>query len=164
MSRLPHRSRESVHKASLGPRDRPDLSSLQSKSGGGGETRDYNEQDPTEPDDSAEKGPAPKRPKSRRSLKVHSPVRSRSSMNTRSSRTGAPGKASSNRQPLSNVSANHSPKKLARTQTSKFEAEEIGNEFDDTTLDGNEMIGHGTSMQMDMDMDLSGMLADCTQE
>ncbi|KAI6951484.1 hypothetical protein KC348_g84 [Hortaea werneckii] len=100
-------------------------------------------------------GPTPKRPKSRRSLKVHSPVKSRSSMNTRSSRMGAPGKASSNRQPLSNVSANHSPKKLARTPSSKFEATEIGNEFDDTTLDGNETIGHDTSMQMDMDMDLS---------
>ncbi|RMY71345.1 hypothetical protein D0863_05216 [Hortaea werneckii] len=164
MSSLPHRSRESVHKASLGPRDRPDQSSLHPKSGGGGETRDYNEQDPTEPVDSVEKGPTPKRPKSRRSLKVHSPVRSRSGMNTRSSRMSAPGKASSNRQPLSNVSANHSPKKLARTPSSKFEANESGNEFDDTTLDGNEMIGHSTSMQMDMDMDLSGMLADCTQK
>ncbi|KAI7347619.1 hypothetical protein KC320_g7126 [Hortaea werneckii] len=164
MSSLPHRSRESVHKASLGPRDRPDQSSLHPKSGGGGETRDYNEQDPTEPVDSVEKGPTPKRPKSRRSLKVHSPVRSRSGMNTRSSRMSAPGKASSNRQPLSNVSANHSPKKLARTPSSKFEAKEIGDEFDHTTLDGNETIGHGTSVQMDMDMDLSGMLADCSQK
>ncbi|KAI7659091.1 hypothetical protein KC319_g9061 [Hortaea werneckii] len=164
MSSLPHRNRESVHKASLGPRDRPDESSLQSKSGGGGETRDYNEQDPTELDDFVEKGPTPKRPKSRRSLKVHSPVRSRSSMNPRSSRMGAPGKAPSNRQPLSNVSANHSPKKPARAPSSKFEAKEIETEFDETTLDGNEMIGHGTSMQMDMDMDLSGMLADCSQK
>ncbi|KAI7493462.1 hypothetical protein KC367_g8634 [Hortaea werneckii] len=160
MSSLPHRSRESVHKAPSGLSCRMDLST--SKSAGECETRDNNEEESLVPNDFAEKGPTPKRPRSRRSLKVNSPVRSRSTMNARSSRMGAPGKGSSNRQPLSNVSANHSPKKPAQTPSSKYKAKEVGNEFDETTLDGNEMIGHGTSMQMDMDMDLSGMLADCT--
>ncbi|RMX89106.1 hypothetical protein D0869_01121 [Hortaea werneckii] len=164
MSSLPHRSRKSIHRAPSRPYDRLDQSSPHPVSGGGGETRDYNEQDPTAPNDLMEKGPTPKRPRSRRSLKVQSPVRPRSSMNTRNSRMSAPGKASANRQPLSNVSTNQSPKKPARTRSSKFEAKEIGNEFDETTLDGNEMIGHGTSAQMEMDMDLSSMLADGTQK
>ncbi|KAI7202602.1 RdRP-domain-containing protein [Hortaea werneckii] len=164
MSSLPHRSRKSIHRAPSRPYDRLDQSSPHPVSGGGGETRDYNEQDPTAPNDLMEKGPTPKRPRSRRSLKVQSPVRPRSSMNTRNSRMSAPGKASANRQPLSNVSTNQSPKKPARTRSSKFEAKEIGNEFDETTLDGNEMIGHGTSAQMEMDMDLSSMLADDMQQ
>ncbi|KAI7086193.1 hypothetical protein KC356_g5274 [Hortaea werneckii] len=162
MSSLPHRSREFVHKAPSGLPRGMDLST--SKSAGECGTRDNNEGESLVPNDSAEKSPTPKRPRSRRSLKVHSPVRSRSSVNTRSSRMGAHGKTSSNRQPLSIVSANHSPKKPAQTPSSKYEAKEVGNEFDETTLDGNEMIGHGTSMQMDMDMDLSSMLADCTQK
>ncbi|KAI7710768.1 hypothetical protein KC353_g9444 [Hortaea werneckii] len=164
MSSLPHRSRESVPKASSRPHDRLDQPSPHPRSGGQGETRDYDEHDPTAPNDPAEKGPSPKRLRSRRSLKVHSPVRPRSSINTHSTRMSAPGKATANRQPLSNVSANQSPKKPAQTRSSNFGAKEIGNEFDETTLDGNEMIGHGTSMQMDMDMDLSAMLADGTQK
>lgn len=161
MSSLPHRSRESIHKA---PHDRLDQCSPRLGSGGIRETRERNEQDPNAPNDPAEKGPTPKRLRSRRSLKVHSPVRSGSSMNTHSTRMSAPGRASANRQPLSNVSANHSPKKPARTPSSKFQAKEIVNDFDETTLDGNETIGHGTSMQMDTDMELSGMLAEGTQK
>ncbi|KAI6909894.1 RdRP-domain-containing protein [Hortaea werneckii] len=164
MSSLPHRGRESIHRASSRPHDRLDQPSPHPRPGGGVETRDYNEQDPTAPDYPVEKGPTPKRLRSRRSLKVHSPVRPRSSMNTHSTRMSAPGKASANRQPLSNVSANQSPKKPARTPSSKFEAKEIGYDFDETTLDGNGMIGHGTSMQVDTDMDLSGMLADDMQQ
>lgn len=164
MSSLPHRSRESVHRASSRSHDRVDQLSPHPRSGGGIETLGDNEQDPTALNDPMEKGPTPKRPRSRRSLKVQSPVRPRSSMNTRNSRMSALGKASANRQPLSNVSANQSPKKPARTPSGKFEAKEIGYDFDQTTLDGNEMIGHGTSMQMEMDMDLSAMFADGTQK
>ncbi|GAB1735585.1 hypothetical protein NU219Hw_g4162t1 [Hortaea werneckii] len=163
-SSLPHRSRESVHEPSLWTQDRLDQSTPPRKSASERETRIYTEQVSTVPNDPMEKGPTPKRPRSRRSLKVQSPVRPRSIVNTRNSRMSAPGKASANRQPLSNVSTNQSPTKPARTRSSNFRAKEIGNEFDETTLDGNEMIGHGTSIQMEMDMDLSGMLADGTQK
>ncbi|KAI6898315.1 hypothetical protein KC318_g5033 [Hortaea werneckii] len=164
MSSLPHRSRESVPKALSRPHDRLDQSSPHRESRGRSESRDYNEQEPAAPNDLVEKGPTPKRLRSRRSLKVHSPVRPRASMNTHSTRMSAPGKASANRQPLSNVSANQSPKKPTQTRSSNFGAKEIGYDFDETTLDGNEMIGHGASMQMEMDLDLSAMLADGTQK
>ncbi|KAK5117493.1 hypothetical protein LTR85_008878 [Meristemomyces frigidus] len=107
-------------------------------------------------------GPTPKRAKPRKSFKAPSPAKPRLSIGARAGRANKNGRSTSKRQPLLAMSANRSPGKAAPRTPSKAALRDTGDEFGDSTYDENEMLGHTPGGKMEID--LSGILAEDTQE
>ncbi|KAK4543455.1 hypothetical protein LTR36_005598 [Oleoguttula mirabilis] len=107
-------------------------------------------------------GPTPKRARPRKSFKAPSPAKPRLSMGTKAGRASAGGRSNPKRQPLLSVSVNRSPRKAAPRTPSKVAPRDAEDEYDDSTFDDNELLGHTPGGKMDVD--LSGMLAEDTQE
>lgn len=107
-------------------------------------------------------GPTPKRARPRKSFKAPSPAKPRSAILARAARASTGGRSTSKRQPLLSMSVNRTPEKTAPKTPSKYAQNDARDGYDESTLDENELIIHTPDGKLDVD--LSGMLLDDTQE